>query len=74
MLASDEEDMYRHLVLNRLVYRLNEPPDSSNYECNYGAPKHGLDKILLLWENGNVVGFATIRLVSIELQYTYHRT
>ena len=63
MLASDEEDMYVHLVLNFVVYRLNEPPASSNYECNYGAPKLGLDKILLLWERGQAVGFATIRLV-----------
>ena len=65
MLATDDEDMYRHLVLNFVVYRLNEPPASSNYESNYGAPMRGLDKILLLWKSGQAVGFATIRLVCI---------
>ena len=63
MLVDNEKDMYRHLVLNFVVYRLNEPPTSSNYECNYGTPNPGLEKVLLLWDQGQAVGFATIRLV-----------
>ena len=63
MLVGGEDDMVRYLVLNYVVYRLNEPPVLSDFECNYDPPKPGLDKVLLLWENGNAVGFTTIRLV-----------
>ena len=61
MLANNGDDEFRHLVLNFIVYRVNESPTSSNYESNYGTPINGLDHVLLLWEGGQAVGFATVR-------------
>ena len=56
-------------MLNYVVYRVNEPPSSDNYESNYGAPLPGLDKVFLLWDKGRAVGFATTRLVRNSLTF-----
>jgi hypothetical protein len=31
----DSYDSLRHKLLNFVIYRLNEPPNQDNFECNY---------------------------------------
>ena len=34
-LARGENDIFKHKLLNFAVYRINEPPNKDNFECNY---------------------------------------
>lgn len=57
----NEQDALRHAVLSRVIYRLNESPDPSKFECEFALPDYDLDQTFLLWVQGKAAGFATLR-------------
>ena len=63
-LAENPEDLFRHQILNFGVYRVNEPPNKDEFECNYSNPVEDLDQVWLLWDQGQACGFVTLRFES----------
>lgn len=59
--AQSNDDLYKHKLLNFIVYRINEPPNKETFECNYSEPIKGRDQIHLLWHQSKASGFITIR-------------
>lgn len=57
----DDSFGWIHSILNRVVYRINEPPRQDSFECDYADPDPDIDSILILWHSGRAVGFCTLR-------------
>jgi len=55
------ELVFRHRVLNHIVYGHNQPPDPENFESGYADPDFDLDRIWILWVDGVAGGFCTVR-------------
>ena len=60
-IVTEGGDLFRQRVLSRVVYRLHSPPDPSAFECDFADTDPRRDTVLLLWNKGTVVGFATVR-------------
>ena len=60
MLAENNQDLFKHKLLNFVQYRINEPPKKESFECNYSEPKIQ-DQVYLLWTKSYASGFITIR-------------
>ena len=59
--AEAPDDFLKHKILNFAQYRINEPPNKENFECNYSEPMLDKDQVYLLWHQSKASGFITIR-------------